>query len=469
MMEAVETRPRAGLLQRLVLIALLLGPLTGLLYGATRGQEPAIFIQAAAVIGFVAYLLSFVDLAIGLGILIACIGFSPELSVGGLHSLRLEDFLVPGLLLAWAARAGHWRAPLEPSPLHGPAFLYLLAALSSTLLGLAADTTSVGSAAVVMGKYVEYYAIYLLVLNNVRTREEFKALTVFALLTAAASALLNSFPLLDAAPRVHGPQGETANIYGGYIVLHLAMLVGFYLRAEAMGGRLVSAAGLVLLTVCLLSTYSRTSFAAAVLACVAFGVLKERRLLAVLAMVIVLLPIVAPESVWSRLSTIGGVAVGPDPASWTARLSAWETALSRLMVQGPLLGFGLGSVRRGDIDSEYVRTAVDMGLAGLLVFGWFLWRMFRQTWRVHGLLGERGFHKAFAAGFLIALLAQYIHAIAATSFSAIRPMETLMVLAGLAGAQANHLEEWGLVPAPKRPPAEPVLLIVPPEASGNRH
>src|SRR5207244_4301475 len=102
----------------------------------------------------------------------------------------------------------------------------------------------------------------------------------------------------------------------------------------------------------LLYTYSRTSFVAIMAASLLFGVLKDRRLLVVALIVALLTPVVAPESIWNRISTISGVATGEEPSSWSSRVWAWQLAGGRTLEQSPLLGFGLASIKLGMVDNE---------------------------------------------------------------------------------------------------------------------
>jgi hypothetical protein len=428
-----------------------LGTLAHLTYLLTEGPANTRFIQVGAVVGLLVYVATFVDIILGLAFLIASIGLSPEMSVAGLNALRLEDFILPALLVAWLTRVAGRRVPLAKGQIRGPAFVYLCAITASTFVGLAAGTTNLRIASLVFLKFVEYYVIFALVAENVRTPSEFKALTVFTVLVALGGSFLEwNETFLGAGGgmpgRVRGPTGETANIYGGYLTLVLSVTLGLYLHAHSGFHRLAAGLAIVLLGRALLYTYSRTSYAALIVGIVAFAVFKAPRLLFVVAIVTALFPLLAPDSILTRVSTLTGIVAGPGPASWDARTFSWQMHFDQLSGIELLVGRGLGSVRLGDVDSEYIRLLVDTGLLGLAAFLWFLARVGRVAHGTYEAMPHGSFAKGFCSGFLIAFVAISVHAIAATSFAAIRTMECFMALTGLMVALTNRAAEWGLVP-----------------------
>jgi hypothetical protein len=153
-----------------------LGVFMGLGYLLLRGLSMEELMLPAAALGLPIYLIVLVDPIIGIAILIACIGLSPEFSVAGLKNLRMEDFLMPGLLLGWILRAGSQRTPFAKAQFWAPAMTSLAFMVLSTIAGVAAGTAPPSFAFMVMGKYAEYLLIYLLVINTVKSEGEISAL-----------------------------------------------------------------------------------------------------------------------------------------------------------------------------------------------------------------------------------------------------------------------------------------------------
>jgi len=311
----------------------------------------------------------------------------------------------------------------------------------------------------IVGKYVEYMVLYLLVLNTVKTEAEVRALTVFAILVALTSAVLTlggnaSVVGSPSGSRLTGPMGETANIYGGYLGLHLLLALGLFLHATTSAARLAWGGTVVVLGFAILYTYSRGTYVAIGGALLIFCLVKYRRLLLILFILAAIIPVLAPAAIVERLQTVGGIASGTTPGSWTARLDAWDWAIQRMTASDWIFGKGIGSVAFGEVDSEYVRVLSDMGVLGVGLFAWVLIRLGRMANRTHDALPNDTFLKGTLAGYMMAYIAMLIHAVAATSFSAIRIEEGFMILTALANVVANGLEE-----ARPEGEARPVVLL----------
>lgn len=446
-MELTERPSFSGtVLQKLLLTLVPLGLLG---YGLVKGTDADLHLLIGVAAGFLVYIVTFIDLTLGLAILIACVGLSPELTIWGFPNIRLEDFIVPALIASWITRIMQHRIPLAPILVSPALPLYGGAILLATMVGVVSGTTTLSNALLYMAKFAEFFLIYLLIVNNVTRREEFRALTCFAILVSLASVLMVSDGLSDGPTivRLHGPLGETANMYGGYIILNLGIALGLFLQAGSTGGRMTAAAAVVLLGIPLLFTYSRTSFVAIMLAALLFGFLKDRRLLIVTLVVGLITPLFAPASIMDRISTITGVATGDEPSSWASRVMAWRLLGGRALAESPLLGFGLASVKLGMVDNEYVRVFIDTGIVGLALFFWVLVRLATRATALVDRLAPHSFERGYASGYWISFVAMTIHAIGATSFTSIRTMECFVVLTGLFGALYNRAQEWGLTRA----------------------
>jgi hypothetical protein len=441
-----ENAPRRPLLATLIPIVSLVGLLGYMGYILTREGDAASFYLMGAAIALFVYVLTFTNVALGLAILIACIGLSPELSMGGISNLRLEDFLVPALAAAWLARAMRAHESLADCRVRRPMLAYLVSMIVSSILGAAVGSTKAIEAILYLGKYVEYFLIFIIVVNNVKTEREFKALVLFSLMIGIAAGLMGVSQVDNLREslkgRMTGPLGETATIFGGYLLLNLSLALGFFLNAPTPGPRVAGAATASLLTIVSLYTFSRTTYAAMAAGLSLFALLKNRRLFAIVLILLVTFPFLAPEGIWERASTIGTVFTERGTPSWVARVTAWQIGFNTHIMKSPLLGSGLASVALGDVDNEYVRVACDLGLLGLAAFLWWLARLGLEANRLYGMLPENGFFKGFAAGYIIGFFSLAVHAIGATSLTSIRIMEQFMLLSGFMVCLANNREVW---------------------------
>jgi hypothetical protein len=451
------SEPEPSVLQRLLVSMvplLILGALTWALR-QEGGLDAALV--SGLVLAALTYLAAFYDLTLGLAILILCTGISPEFSVGGIDDLRLSDFVIPALLASWMLRSVEQREPLVPTGLGAPLALAVAVSLFSTLLGAATGTTTLFYAARILAKQAEYLLILAIFANAVRRPGEFRALAIFTLLATVASLAYSHqrMVMIDGESRLGGPDGETANIFGGYLAMHLALALGLFLGTQDRGARLGTAAVIVFITGTLLYTLSRTSLVAIGGASLLFAALKDRRLLTLLAIFAAVLPVLAPATVWDRLESIFGTAVGAGPSSWSARVEAWEKHVPRVLGENPVLGFGTGSIALGEVDNEYVRILVDNGLLGLAAFLWILFRTASHANRLMRELPEGTFERSFASGYWIALWTLIVHAVGCTSFTAIRTMESFMILTGLFLSLSWRRAEW----LPGNDPGGVVVLL----------
>src|SRR5258705_2594708 len=229
-----------------------------------------------------------------------------------------------------------------------------------------------------VAKYVEYFIIFFITVNYVRTVTHLRRLLLAVLGTAALIAAYAwcQIPsgVRPTAP-FEGAEGEP-NTLGGYLVLIFSVACALALTLPPRLRRTRRCGMLLALFVVppLLATLSRSSWIAFLAALVTLAVFaKERRKLigaAILAATVLFF--VHPKSVEDRvLYTFQGedqsVQVGRlqlDPSS-SARLSSWGDAL-RGFVQHPLAGWGITGY--GFLDAQYFRILVELGALGLLAF-----------------------------------------------------------------------------------------------------
>ncbi|MBI2899307.1 MAG: O-antigen ligase family protein [Planctomycetes bacterium] len=429
----------------IVVTSFVLGLMGYLMVSVAGESGPTAFLQFAAALATLVYLLTFINIRLGLGILILCIGLSPEVEVAGLSNLRFEDFLVPALLAAWLLRNLRSHEEFAPSPIKASMLLYVGVMVLSAMAGAAGGTVKPTITLLIVGKNLVYFLIFYIFLNNIRTYAEFKAFVIFALLVSFAGAItsLGTSRLVPETQtgRVQGPLGETANIFGGYLIMHIAILLSLFFHLPGMRGRVASLVGAGVLFYTLMFTYSRTSYVALLVSIATFAILKQRRLIVAFLILIVTFPLLAPESVLYRFVTILSIFSGPGPESWQARVISWEENMDRIFSH-PLLGGGPGSIPFGDVDNEYVRVAIDMGIPALAILVWMLLVLLVTGFRLYDRIAAPGFLKGFAGGYFMLLIAILVHAGGATSFSTIRTMEAFMVITALMCVLHNRYDEW---------------------------
>jgi putative inorganic carbon (HCO3(-)) transporter len=254
--------------------------------------------------------------------------------------------------------------------------------------------------------WAEYFLIYFLILDLVKTDKEIKI--IFALLIAAAvisvlSAIyqhiigspLHSIGVVTATGKTYyrlaTPFGFYSNHFGAYLLILLSMLFHFYFISKK---RIYLVLIFPILFV-LFFTFSRASFLGFIILVATLAIqLKEHRkkiLVFTLSMAIISLIIFTPVFLrWTKKAPVirGGRIILEH--NIVERLSQWEAALNRFM-KYPLIGKGFhtyayrnvdyisnfGKVKTIDHpDNTYVKLLIESGVLGLLAFLMFVYRIF---------------------------------------------------------------------------------------------
>lgn len=389
---------------------------------------------------------------LALYLLIFSMLLGPQLAAGELGegtqlgrglTLRLDDLILVIVGVAWLAKTAlHKEMGLVfRTRLNHPIAAYSLAAIVATGLGVAAGRVSGWGGFFFTLKYIQYFVIYFMVVNNLRERRQFERL-LWALLATAAIVSVIGILQIPSGRRVSAPfegkDGEP-NTFGGYLVLMLAVVAALYLTSESARAKLPLAllAGIIVLP--LLYTLSRASFLALVPLTIALFAWSQRKrfLASFFAVSLALAPFVLPEQVINRVREtveqppeegqrqIGNVRID---TSASARLASWEQVVFEDWTRYPVLGHGVTGYRF--VDAQYPRTLAETGLVGLLTFLWLQTSLFRELRRI--MLGTRDpLYRGAALGALCGMVALVTHSLGANTFIIVRIMEPFWFLAGM--------------------------------------
>ncbi|MBI2217744.1 MAG: O-antigen ligase family protein [Candidatus Rokubacteria bacterium] len=448
-MRSASSASDLGSLGRLLLpLALAAGAAVILSRGlVTARLDYAILAAAAGAI----FILVFLKTELGLYLVILSMLLSPEFAVGGGVAerrqvvFRTEDFLLLVIAVSWLAKTAVNKelGLVLKTPLNRPIFAYVAVNAIATTLGALTGTVHGISGFFYVLKYVEYFVVYFIVVNNVSERAQVRRLILVAFVTAALASLVG-IAQIPSGQRVSAPfEGEEGepNTFGGYLLFIMALLLGLALETPNLRTRLVS---LALTGLCLgpfAFTLSRASYLGFVPMLGALAVLSSRRRLVVTTLVFALTasPLflaLAPDPVVKRVRytfepeadqpTVRLGKVGFDPST-SARLISFSQALEGWQ-RRPILGYGVTGF--GFMDAQYARTLVETGVIGLAAFLWMVVAVVRlgiHRARSLTIPEDRGLAVGFTAG-TIGLLT---HAIGANSFIIVRVMEPFWLFAGI--------------------------------------
>ncbi len=410
---------------------------------------PTVGIQA--IMGLLIVLTAFTSVSAALYLLIASMLLSPEVAIGRIEgrgvggrelSFRMDDILLVIIGFSWLVKNIVYRelALFRETPLNRPIAVYMVICVVSTLVGVLNGHVRPMTGFFFVLKYFEYFFVFFMVVNHVRSQQQVVGLVV-ALLTVGLIVSLYAISQIPSGQRASAPfEGEIGepNTLGGYLVFLLAIMTGLLLHVQFGPIRvaLLVLGGFAVLA--LMATLSRSSYLAGVVLLMAVGLTQWRRprVLTVLLVIIALVPLLAPANVKQRVNETffgrqygGEIKVGNVglDLSTTERLKSWAYVLKD-WVHDPILGRGITGYAWAD--AQYVKIIGETGLAGLGAFGFIIYRLWRCA-RESFLSQTDSFAKGLAHGFLLALVAMLAHGIGANTFIIIRIMEPFWLCAGL--------------------------------------
>ncbi len=402
-------------------------------------------VSLLAITGVAFFFVSFFFPRAGLVLMTLSMLFSPEISVGTVGvraiALRLEDFLIPLLLLAWMMRLS-FRKELRlftSSPLNLPIVLLLGLSVLSTVRGIGAGWALPLPAALYIFKTAEFFLVFFLVLGFVRTEQEIKLFLGFSL---AALALIGIYTLSQVpsveiftehritAPFEGDPEPGTI---GGYMAFLLLILLSLFLYEKRSRMKWIYGLLGLLVLIPFLYTLNRTSYVALIggVIFISFAA-KKKWIVFSLFLFLIASPFVLPKSVKERIvftwedARNPGRELGVDSSAqgriYTFR-KMWKT-----WKQSPLIGWGVGSFETPD--SQYARTLHEIGIIGLGLWLWIFWRLYRiSRWLFYDL--EEGTFKGLVLGYWAGLLGILLHGFGAITFYIVRIMEPFWFMSGL--------------------------------------
>ncbi|MCI0571205.1 MAG: O-antigen ligase family protein [Myxococcaceae bacterium] len=231
----------------------------------------------------------------------------------------------------------------------------------------------------------KYVAIYVTILNVVRTPERLRVLCGAIVVASLVTSVGVIDWYLDGVDLVEGFRARWVGIYADpnrmamSLSLVVPLAVAFLLRAGTgalMKGLAALAAGLAITAVVL--SHSRGGFIGLSIG-MALWALSERRVsrLVVLGIAVLGLVAFAPSSFWDRTESVGDFR---EDASAMGRVHAWEVA-SHISREHPLLGVGAGSFRVAwplyappdavgvlEAHNIFLQVVAELGWVGLLLF-----------------------------------------------------------------------------------------------------
>jgi hypothetical protein len=372
----------------------------GVLVGAAAALVNPLYLLALAVVAPVAvWVLSDIKHALTAMLIVLAVmpRFASPVSIG--FKPTFLDATLIAILLAWAAGLlGPRRLPLRRSIIAIPTALLICVAIATFIVGLpnGALTTLVARRFFELVLSLSMALVLVSVLSNLPMQESFVKITM---LMGGVSALIGivlyvipddtAMRLLSALRVFDYPTGPEVlryilddpaqmqratgtwidpNAYGGYLLIVGALTLPQLFSSKPVLPRAVVAGCMALIAIALVLSVSRGAMLGLAVVAVLMGLLRYRRLLALMA-VVVLLMLILPQT-RELISHFAAGFAGADLAT-QMRFGEYKDALE-LISRYPVLGVGF--IGTPDVDlyigvsSMYLLVAQQMGLLGLIVF-----------------------------------------------------------------------------------------------------
>ena len=207
---------------------------------------------------------------------------------------------------------------------------------------------------------------------------------------------------------------DNPNVLGEYLLFVIPMAFGMLYYMEKPLYKLVSVGILAAACVCMILTLSRGAWLGLILGLGVFVFLKDRRLLWLVLIALLILPLALPPSILERFTTIGDMTDG----STSYRVNIWMASLIMLKTFWPV-GIGLSTdvfvfvyqkfafnaVHAPHSHNLYLQLLIDLGIGGFIVFVLVLAGYFKGLFLS---VGEKSKRISAAAAALCAGMAGYL-------------------------------------------------------------
>jgi len=340
----------------------------------------------------------------------------PKLAEG----LGFINVMMVVLVLAWifSSRKG----PLvEKTPFNVPLLLFILI----TYIGLWRGSFYVGEAMPLGGPRFTQWKdlmmlpmLYFLTVNNIKDRRE---LRIMVLLMVGVMFYMETYfwreirwyNLAFYRDKLRWFRGTFSNLgsneWSAFFAQYSMVVLGLYLFDKVKIRKLFFLFIFTLNMLVLLYTFSRAAYLAAFTGLAFICLAKERKLLPILAIILICYSTLFPTAMVQRVEMTQTVEGQLDPSA-AARLDYWHQAWE-LFQQNPVIGTGLYTfIKIGyhrDTHNMYLNVLSELGLTGFLLFLYLFYLSIKHGWRFYKSTDDN-FLKGLSFGFVAATIASMV-------------------------------------------------------------
>ncbi|MFH1416316.1 MAG: O-antigen ligase family protein [Elusimicrobiota bacterium] len=390
-----------------------------------------------AIAGILVVLITIIDTRIAIGLLVMSMLLSPEITLAQVPHrsvvVRFDDLMLALIFFVWLIKTAiDKKLPLiKRTPINKYIYYYLAACFLFTVKGIIFGDVRLNQAFFYLLKYTEYFILFWMVYNIIKTKNDIKLLMTFAVITAIV-VMIYGYTKIGTV--VAAPFDDEPGSFGGYLTLVVAVALGIFVYHRALYLKICSFSIFLFSIPLFIRAQSRASYISFAVMYISFIFLtgKFRKTLVLIgALTVMIVPTVFSGSIYKTLKERVGYTFSGNygrfniEPSGAARLISWKNSLINRWIKKPVTGWGITGV--GFIDSQYVRTLIELGVLGAAAFLLMLYKIFTESRKIlkqTDVDWEKGIITGFMAGF-IALL---FHALTTNTFIIVRIMEPFWFL-----------------------------------------
>lgn len=251
--------------------------------------------------------------------------------------------------------------------------------------------------------YLVFAFAYFLIVNNIKTKNQwYNLVVVFALtgllvglygvyqnyfVTFTDTSWIDEDMFAEIQTRVYSTF-DNPNVLGQYLVMVIPVAFALMWSDKRFLAKLFYALIVAVMMACLIFTWSRAAWVGILLAIGFYMVMKDRRWASLLVVALLIMPFVLPESIISRITSLGNM----SDSSTAYRFSVW---ISSLRIAGDywLSGIGLGAGAFERVYQKYalngagfalhshnfyIQLVVEMGILGIILFAFIMISTYRK-------------------------------------------------------------------------------------------
>jgi len=276
--------------------------------------------------------------------------------------------------------------------------------------------------------------------------EDRKAIRIVVILTAITLLFIDRSSLgesmsrtwtnFDEDKRSGGPLAFGSNQTAAFLVQFAMFFWGFVQFVKRKKIKLIGYALVAVTILAAMYTFSRAGYLAILFSVLVLGLLKDRKLLLVLGVFLLIWQSVVPTAVRERVNMTKD-SNGQLEASAQERVDLWENA-ERSILSSPIIGSGFATFQLGehvdnlkDTHNWYVKVLVETGLVGLVMALLLLQQLLSLSYRLFKRSSDP-LYQGLGLGLLLATCSCIVSNCFGDRWTYVEIMGLLWVLAGTA-------------------------------------